>query len=189
LGLSIIGDMVFRLRPWQAGMAQRLRLPATQWGMWLAHFGMVIFLTGALASSLFENENIVRVQKGATIALGAETLVFDGVEARTGPNYVTETALLRLFDKDGRLIDGLYPEKRFYPAERQTTTEAAIRTRLSGDHYAVLGDGDSNTGFTLRLYHKPLVSWIWFGAVMMAFGGLIALYRRPNTASPMVEGK
>ena len=189
LGLSIIGDMLFRLRPWQAEMGQRLRLPATQWGMWLAHFGMVIFLTGALASSLFENENIVRVQKGATIALGAETLVFDGVEARTGPNYVTETALLRLFDKDGQLIDGLYPEKRFYPAERQTTTEAAIRTRLSGDHYAVLGDGDSNTGFTLRLYHKPLVSWIWFGAVMMACGGLIALYRRPNTASPLVEGK
>ena len=51
--------------------------------------------------------------KGATIALGAETLVFDGVEARTGPNYVTETALLRLFDKDGRLIDGLYPKSVF----------------------------------------------------------------------------
>jgi cytochrome c-type biogenesis protein CcmF len=150
--------------------------------MWLAHFGMVIFLIGALASALFEQENVVRVNKGTEIALGNETVIFDGVEERIGPNYVTETALLRLFDRDGKLIDGLYPEKRFYPAERQTTTEAAIRTRLSGDHYAVLGDGSAESGYTLRLYHKPLVSWIWFGAVMMAMGGLVALYRRPQRA-------
>jgi cytochrome c-type biogenesis protein CcmF len=182
LALSIAGDMLFRLRPWQAGMGARLRLPATQWGMWLAHFGMVIFLIGALASALFEQENVVRVNKGTEIALGNETVIFDGVEERIGPNYVTETALLRLFDRDGKLIDGLYPEKRFYPAERQTTTEAAIRTRLSGDHYAVLGDGSAESGYTLRLYHKPLVSWIWFGAVMMAMGGLVALYRRPQRA-------
>jgi cytochrome c-type biogenesis protein CcmF len=182
LAISIIGDMLFRLRPWRAGVAQRARLPATQWGMWLAHFGMVIFLTGALASALFEKEQVVRVNKGAEISLGQERLVFDGVEARTGPNYLTETALLRLFDKNGQLIDGLAPEKRFYPAERQTTTEAAIRTRLSGDHYAVLGDGSAEKGYTLRLYHKPLVSWIWFGAVMMALGGLVALYRRPQPA-------
>ena len=182
LAISIIGDMLFRLRPWRAGVAQRVRLPATQWGMWLAHFGMVIFLTGALASALFEKEQVVRVNKGAEITLGQERLIFDGVEARTGPNYLTETALLRLFDKNGQLIDGLAPEKRFYPAERQTTTEAAIRTRLSGDHYAVLGDGSEEKGYTLRLYHKPLVSWIWFGAVMMALGGLVALYRRPQPA-------
>ena len=182
LALSIGGDMLFRLRPWQAGIGARLRLPATQWGMWLAHFGMVIFLIGALASALFEQENVVRVNKGTEIALGNETVIFDGVEERIGPNYVTETALLRLFDRDGKLIDGLYPEKRFYPSERQTTTEAAIRTRLSGDHYAVLGDGSAESGYTLRLYHKPLVSWIWFGAVMMAMGGLVALYRRPQRA-------
>ncbi len=187
LALSIGGDMLFRLRPWQAGIGARLRLPATQWGMWLAHFGMVIFLTGALASALFEQENVVRVSKGAEIALGHETLIFDGVEERIGPNYVTETALLRLFDRDGNLKDGLYPEKRFYPAERQTTTEAAIRTRLSGDHYAVLGDGSAESGYTLRLYHKPLVSWIWFGAVMMAIGGLIALYRRPQKAQRVIQ--
>ena len=143
---------------------------------------MVIFLTGALASALFEKEQIVRVNKGAEISLGQERLIFDGVEARTGPNYLTETALLRLFDKNGQLIDGLAPEKRFYPAERQTTTEAAIRTRLSGDHYAVLGDGSAEKGYTLRLYHKPLVSLIWFGAVMMALGGLVALYRRSQSA-------
>ncbi|MGB1441816.1 MAG: cytochrome c-type biogenesis CcmF C-terminal domain-containing protein, partial [Candidatus Puniceispirillaceae bacterium] len=70
------------------------------------------------------------------------------------------------------------PETRFYPAERQTTTEAAIRPRISGDDYAVLADGDDEIGYSLRLYHKPFVSWIWGGAVIMAIGGLIALSAR-----------
>ena len=72
----------------------------------------------------------------------------------------------------------MYPEKRFYPAERQVTTEAAIRTRLLGDLYAVLGDGDDSKGYTIRLYYKPLVGWVWGGAGLMVLGGLIALLGR-----------
>jgi len=178
LFLSICGDIYVRLRPFEPGMAARLSLPASQWGMWLAHSGMVVFLTGALASSLFAVETIIRAKAGDSIQLGDERLVFDGVEHRQGPNYVTETALLRLFDRDGNLLAGLTPEKRFYPAERQNTTEAAIRPRVTGDHYAVLGDGSPDTGYTLRLYHKPLVSWIWAGAVLMAAGGALALVGR-----------
>ena len=61
--------------------------------------------------------------------------------------------------------------------------QAAIRPRLTGDDYAVLGDGDAHKGYTLRLYHKPLVSWIWAGAGLMALGGLLAAIgraRRPH---------
>ena len=70
------------------------------------------------------------------------------------------------------------PEKRFYNAERQTTTEAAIRPRPGGDDYAVLGDGDATSGYTLRLYRKPFVSWIWAGAGLMAIGGALAALGR-----------
>ena len=82
----------------------------------------------------------------------------------------------------------LTPEKRFYTAERQTTTEAAIRPRVGGDDYAVLGDGSAETGYTLRLYHKPLVSWIWAGAGIMALGGAVAgiarARRQPSITQP-----
>ena len=100
-----------------------------------------------------------------------------GVEARNGPNYVTETAVIEL--RDGTdILAVMTPEKRFYNAERQTTTEAAIRPRLGGDDYAVLGDGDAATGYTLRLYRKPFVSWIWGGAGLMAIGGAMAAIGR-----------
>ena len=52
---------------------------------------------------------------------------------------------------------------------------------MRGDDYAVLGDGDAQIGYTLRLYYKPLISWIWGGAALMAVGGLIALFGRQRT--------
>ena len=109
-----------------------------------------------------------------------------GVEARQGPNYQTETAVIDLFE-NGRQMTTLYPEKRYYPAARQTTTEAAIRTRLSGDHYIVLGDGDAEKGYTLRLYYKPLVSFIWLGTIFMALGGSIGILRRRSAPKTRVE--
>jgi cytochrome c-type biogenesis protein CcmF len=89
--------------------------------------------------------------------------------------------------RDGQLLARLEPENRLYTAERQTTTEAAIRPRLSGDDYAVLGDGDAQMGYTLRLYHKPLVSWIWAGAGLMAFGGFLAAIGRARRPQRIAE--
>ena len=188
LGVSVIGDLLFRIKPFGPGARlQRLKLiSGPVWGMWVAHFGMVIFLIGALGEGLFETEVITRAKPGETIMLAGQEAKFTGVEARQGPNYQTETAVIELFE-NGRQITTLYPEKRFYPAARQTTTEAAIRTRLSGDHYVVLGDGDAEKGYTLRLYHKPLVSFIWLGTIFMALGGGIAILRRRPTLKTTVE--
>ena len=65
----------------------------------------------------------------------------------------------------------MHPEQRFFPLQQQTTTETAIRTNLLADLYVALGDPDGKGGWTVRAYYKPLVPWIWIGAVIMAFGG------------------
>ena len=182
LAVGICGDIVHRLKPWATGMGSRAAaLPAPVWGMWTAHAGMVVFLIGALGSGLFQTEVVVRATPGQSIDIAGKTMIFRGVEARQGPNYVTETAVLEL--RDGTdILAVMTPEKRFYNAERQTTTEAAIRPRLSGDDYAVLGDGTAEAGYTLRLYRKPFVSWIWGGAGLMALGGGIAAIGRRGRA-------
>ena len=178
LALGILADISHRLKPWKDGLSRRATaLPAPVWGMWTAHAGMVVFLIGALGSGLFQTEVVVRATPGQAIDVAGKTMIFRGVEKRQGPNYVTETAILEL--RDGTdILAFMTPEKRFYNAERQTTTEAAIRPRLSGDDYAVLGDGDATAGYTLRLYRKPFVSWIWGGAALMAIGGGIAAFGR-----------
>lgn len=185
LGIGILADMQRQLKFHKpsaiGGRLYRLGLPI--WGVWLGHSGAAIFLAGVLGSSLASSEAIVRVLPGAVIELADRQYRFESVEQNLGPNYQAQTAHLSLETKDGRVLAKMKPEKRFYPIEQQATTEAAIRATLLGDDYAVLGDGDDTLGYILRLYHKPLISWIWGGAGVMAFGGLMALAgrRRPKT--------
>jgi len=184
LGWLLIGmgaDIQHHLKLHKADRVKRLRaLGLPSWGMWLGHLGMAVFLMGALGDGLAKQEVTVRAFPGDVITLDERRYHFIEVVQNQGPNYQTVTARLQLETKEGDKIAMLTPEKRFYPAERQTTTEAAIRSRFSGDDYAVLGDGDNEIGYSLRLYHKPLVSWIWGGSFIMALGGLFAFWgRRP----------
>ena len=186
LAAGIIWDMAERLkfsRP--AEIQSKLRLLGLPvWGVWLGHLGMAVFLAGALGDGLGRVEVISRAQPGDVISLPDRQYRLVAIEAREGPNYTTQTAVLSLESLTGTAIAELTPEKRFYPAERQTTTEAAIRPLLSGDDYAVLGDGNAVDGYTLRLYHKPLVSWIWGGALIMAIGGVLAFAGRQPLSRP-----
>ena len=110
---------------------------------------------------------------------------FDGVVQTLGPNWTARTGQLTVQTGDTGPARQMTPQIRFYPASRQSTTEAAIYSSISGDDYAVLGEGTEARGYILRLYHKPLVSWIWLGSLLMALGGLLALsgrQKRPGTS-------
>ena len=146
-----------------------------QWGMWIAHFGIVIFLVGALGDGIYKTESVARMHIGDKISLGSDSAELQAISTRISRNYEALVATLKLSDSDNKQIGMLYPEKRIYPVERQTTTEAAIRQTVTADYYAVLGDGNKEDGYTVRLYHKPFVSWIWIGVIMMALGVLTSI--------------
>jgi len=158
-----------------------LRMPLPRWGMNIAHLGTALFILGAAGASFFQSETIERIFPGDTLTAGTKTYRLEEVTPIAGPNYTSTAAVLSLLDRNGEVIDTMISEIRFYPVAGTTTTEAAIRPRLGGDAYAVLGDGDAERGYTLRIYDKPLVSWIWFGAGLMALGGLLAIGRRDGT--------
>ncbi len=183
LSASIGADIWLQLRPTKsADFSARLkRLPRDVIGMWVAHFGIVIFMLGAVGDSLFNSEQVVRANPGDVIKIADRNVTFTGIQQVQGPNYQAIAAQLEYRDEAGNLFAVLTPEKRIYSAERQTTTEAAIRPTMRGDDYAVLGDGDAQIGYALRLYYKPLISWIWGGAALMAVGGLIAVFGRQRT--------
>jgi len=134
---------------------------------------------------LFRSEQVVRIKPGDVIEIAGREVTLLRVFERQGPNFQALTAELEYRDAaSGRFIARLMPEKRVYTAERQTTTEAAIRPRPAGDDYAVLGDGDDRIGYSLRLYYKPLISWIWGGTALMACGGLVAMTGRRRQSAP-----
>ena len=181
LATGIATDIWTQLKPLQrAGLASRWhRLPTEVLGMWIAHFGIVVFLLGATGDGLFRSEQVVRAKLGEVVTIAGRDVTLMRVFERQGPNFQALTAELEYKNAaSGKFIARLMPEKRVYTAERQTTTEAAIRPRLGGDDYAVLGDGDDRIGYSLRLYYKPLISWIWGGGVLMATGGFVAMIGR-----------
>ena len=95
----------------------------------------------------------------------------------TGPNYRASRGAVDVL-RDGKLVETLYPEKRIYNAQQMPMTEAAIDTGPFGDIYVSLGEPVANGAWSVRVYSKPFVTWIWGGCILMALGGLLALLDR-----------
>ena len=112
-----------------------------------------------------------------TFTVGAYELTLRSVTDARGPNYNAQIGTVDLAS-DGRLIETLYPEKRFYPVAGMPTTEAAIDYRFLRDVYVVLGDEQDDGGWVLRTYIKPFANWLWGGCLIMALGGLLSLSDR-----------
>ncbi|MCE2521050.1 MAG: heme lyase CcmF/NrfE family subunit, partial [Alphaproteobacteria bacterium] len=157
---------------------QRARqLPAASHAMSLAHLGVAVFVAGVTASSAWQTEIIRTMAPGDRQDIAGYTLVFEGAGMVAGPNYDAERGTF-VVTADGRHITRLEPERRSYLVQATRTTEAAIHTTLFADLYVVLGDAAGEGAHVVRLYHNPLVPWIWGGALLMAAGGAIGLVRR-----------
>jgi cytochrome c-type biogenesis protein CcmF len=183
-----LGEWAGRVRLFRAPIGESWRravgLPRSAYGMTLAHAGLAVAIAGMTASAAWQGE-VVRVMKPGEVAeLGGYSYRLEGVETLRGPNYTSETATFTV-QRDGRDIARLTPEKRRYDVQRRETTEAAIHTTGLADLYAVIGDPDGRGGWTVRLYHEPLVPWIWAGALLMVAGGAVSLSdRRLRVGAP-----
>src|SRR5450755_4024993 len=167
------------------GLLAKLRANSpSYYGMILAHLGIGVFVVGVTLVKGYEVEKDVRLDIGESVALGGYDFKFLGVTPGPGPNYRALTGSVEV-RKDGRLIETLAPEKRIYNASGQTMTIAAIDTRFLGDIYVSLGEpvsaagADDITGpWSVRIYLKPFIDWIWEGAFLMALGGFLAVSDR-----------
>jgi len=182
-----------RIRNAQGGWLSRLgEQPRAWWGMTLAHLGVAVFVTGVTVVKSYEIERDVRVAPGDAVTVGGYAFRFMGVSEAPGPNYRAVRGMVEV-SRDGRLVRTLYPEKRVYLAQSQMpTTEAAIATGILGDLYVSLGEPVGEGAWTMRVYHKPFVTWIWGGCLLMALGGFCALsdrrYRVRSARAEMVAG-
>ncbi|NDC89350.1 MAG: heme lyase CcmF/NrfE family subunit, partial [Bacteroidetes bacterium] len=163
-----------------SSFGQRLwRLPGSVWGMTLAHLGIAVVIVGITGSSVYRQEAIQNHRIGETIQVGAWSFLLAGVYMGDGPNYDSLSAELVL-SKNGQIIGRTYPEKRAYRAPRMATTEVGLYHTDWTDIYTVLGDpvAGADSAFVTRIYIKPLTVCLWYGAIIMAVGGLISAFSR-----------
>jgi len=159
-------------------------LPRAAWGMTLAHAGLGIAIAGMTGSAFWVSERILVAHPGDSIEIAGYRLAFRGVEPVAGPNYDAKRALF-VVTRDGRDVGLLTPEQRHYTVTGMPLSHAAIYTTGFADLYLALGDDDGAGGWILRLYHHPLVPWLWLGCAMMVAGGLVSLAdRRLRVGAP-----
>ena len=160
-----------RRRAW---MAQQ---PGSWYGMLLAHFGVAIFIFGVTVVNGFQVEKDLRMAPGESTEIAGMRVRFDGVHEKRGPNYVAMRGTVQL-TRDDRSVATLYPERRNYLVSRMPMTETAIDRGFTRDLYVSLGEPLDGGAWSVRVYYKPLVGWIWGGCLLMTLGGFLAVLDR-----------
>jgi cytochrome c-type biogenesis protein CcmF len=190
---SLAADVWERIAPRAgAGIAARAgQIPRAVVGMMLAHFGIAVFIFGVVMVKSYEVERDVKMAVGDRTTIGDLAFIFHGVRELNGPNYQAVQGWIEVVKPgpDGeRKVADLLPEKRVFRVQQNPMTVAAIRTRLAGDLYVSLGEGLEGNAWTVRVYLKPFVDWIWGGCVLMALGGLVAITDRRYRARSRATG-
>jgi cytochrome c-type biogenesis protein CcmF len=151
-------------------------LPLSAWGSAFAHAGLGVTLLG-LAATGWGAEKVVAMKAGEAYDVGPYRLEVVGTTSDVGPNYKEAVAHMTI-KRDGEVVALLEPSKRFFSTRRMSTSQAGIVTLNFGQIYVSIADQADNGTIDARLYWKPLVSLIWLGSLVMAFGGALSLSDR-----------
>lgn len=143
----------------------------------LAHIGMGIAMIGITLTSLYSTGKDIRLAPQQRYELAGYEFEFKGVKEVRTPQYLAYEGHVTVY-QDGQVITELYPQKRTYPVQTMPMTEAGIEAGLLRDLFVALGEPLEQNAWSLRIYHKPFIRWIWLGALLMALGGLVAMLDR-----------
>ncbi len=154
------------------------RQTRSYYGMVLGHLGLAITMAGATVVSNYGVERDVRMSPGDTANVGDYQVAFTEIGNRLGKNFTAEYGRFEISDGNGRVVSTLYPEKRQYMVQRNTMTEAGIDAGLFRDVFVAIGERVSDDAWAIRIQYKPLVRWLWLGALFMAGGGFLAISDR-----------
>jgi cytochrome c-type biogenesis protein CcmF len=177
---TILVNLWERVRPTSGQLSISQKLVAqtrSYYGMQVAHLGVAVFIVGVTLVTGYQTEQDVRMQPGDVVTAGRYSFRFNGVTNVQGPNYIAGRAEM-IVSQDGVEIEKMFPEKRSYTASGNVMTETAIDSGIFRHLYISLGEPVGGGAWSVRVYYKPFVGWIWGGAILMALGGGLALSDR-----------
>ena len=154
-------------------------LPRHIIGVSLAHFGVGVILAGIIGTSMLTTTIHQYSTIGARHQLDDVYIRFQDVTNITGDNYQSLAGVFIIEDQAGNIISNpIIAERRHFFISNQQTTEAAIHTHFLYDYHFIIGEQADNGQYLIRLQKKPLVLWLWIGAILMIIGGVFSLTDR-----------
>jgi cytochrome c-type biogenesis protein CcmF len=155
------------------------RIGASFWGQHIAHLGMAVLVIGITGVKCYEVERDVRMHIGDVVTIEPYTFRLNSLDEVRGPNYKAVRADVQVLRND-KIIEILQPEKRRYFSSAMAMTEAGIDSGFMRDLYVSLGEplDEAQTEWSVRVYYKPFVPWLWGGVLLMVLGGVFAALDR-----------
>ena len=162
--------------------AEAVRLTRAQWGMYIAHLGVGLFVVGATVTSGYSIETDVAARVGQRWSTAGYEIAFSSVGPVEGTNFDADEGVFEI-RRNGEYVATLRPQRRVYRVQPEPTTESAIDAGLFRDVFLVLSEPVGDGAWAVHVSYKPMVRFVWLGCLVMAFGGLLAAsdarYRRP----------
>lgn len=177
--VTTLYGVFYRFRNKRKRLSAVMHTPAAFWGMSVAHLGLAVFTVGVALTSIYTEEQTVRMEINDSHTMGGYTFTFASMEEVRGPNYSAAEASFQV-EREGRDVGVIRSQKRVYDVRRDGMTEAGIDGNLSRDLFIAMGEplDDSNQVWSVRIQTKPFIRWIWLGTIFMALGGLLAAVDR-----------
>ncbi|BBI48702.1 hypothetical protein HORIV_11230 [Vreelandella olivaria] len=180
--LPMVRDVFDKTRHASSFIAGVRKLSLAYWGMVLGHIGVAVTIVGVTVVSNYNIERNVRMSPGTTVEVAGYQFTMTELTERRGANFLADTSILQVQRGDSGRSFTMRPEKRLYLATGMPMTQVALRPGLFRDLYVAMGEDLGDGSWAMRVQYKPFVRWLWLGALLMAFGGILAVldkrYRR-----------
>lgn len=149
-----------------------------RYGGYVIHLGVVLMALGIIGIEMFQTETQGTIALGESLTLGDYTITYDSLaEFDTNDNRNVARAVVSVY-RDGQYLGELYPRRDYFYESQQPMTIPGVRSSWEDDFYVLLVDWQpiSTQAATFKIYHNPLVNWIWFGGVVFILGTLVAAW-------------
>ena len=193
VGLTLVGFVIFiTLYEYWRGIRARSRAQGEnylvalsrltkrnrrRYGGYIIHIAMVLMAVGVIGIQVFQTQTQQTLGVGQEMQVSGYVLRYDSLAQfpYSDGRQVTR-AVLSVF-KDGKLLGELHPRYDLYP-DGQPMTIPAIRSTLADDLYVVLVNWEniSTAQTPFKVYHNPLVNWLWIGSLIFILGYLVAAW-------------
>jgi cytochrome c-type biogenesis protein CcmF len=160
-----------------------------RYGGYIIHIGVILMALGILGIELFQTETQGTLARGEQITLGKYTMIYDSLaiwDTADGRNMAR--AVVDIY-KDGKSVGQLYPRRDYYYDAQQSVTLPGVRSTLEDDFYVILVGWEpiGSQGATFKVYHNPLVNFVWAGGLVFILGTMVAAW--PDRDLEMVRRK
>jgi cytochrome c-type biogenesis protein CcmF len=166
------GENVF-VATWRLSGRYRRR-----YGGYIIHLGVILMALGIIGIEMFQDETQGMIPKNGSLTVGDYTVTYKSLAEWDTPDGRNVARAVLDVSKNGKYLGELYPRRDFYYESQQPMTIPGVRSTMEDDLYIILVDWQqfSDQAATFKVYHNPLVNWLWLGALVFIVGTMVAAW-------------